>query len=116
MLAAIEQRTSAAVTVDELTRLWTTSLTTLENVEVWRTAQVPDHWRAELEGLAADALVGARGVWAQVEAEAAQHQAGWVLDPELARAERHRRLVPVADEVFERRLTEHGSLIRGQDT
>jgi hypothetical protein len=90
------------------------SLTTLENVEVWRTAQVPDRWRAELDGFARDALADARDVWAQVETEAGQHQAGWKFDPEVARAERHRRLVPVADPVFEQRLAEHGSLIRGQ--
>jgi hypothetical protein len=114
MLATVEQRMGAAVTVDELTRLWTMSLTTLENVEVWRTAQVPDRWRAELEGFAAEALADARATWTQVEAGAAQHQPGWTLDPDVARAERHRRLVPIADAVFERRLAEHGSLIRGQ--
>ena len=115
MLAAVEQRTVAAVTVDELTRLWTTSLTTLENVEVWRTAQVPDRWRAELDDFARSALADARGAWAQVEEQAARHQSGWTFDPDIARAERHRRLIPLADQVFERRLAEHGSLIRGQD-
>lgn len=116
MLAAVEQRTSAAVTVDELTRLWSTSLTALENVEVWRTAQVPDRWRDELESFARDALGDARSTWAQVEAEAARHQPGWALDPAVARAGRHRRLVPLADDVFERRLEEHGALVRGRQS
>ncbi|MDX6278867.1 MAG: hypothetical protein QOJ72_2995 [Nocardioidaceae bacterium] len=114
MLAAVEQRNGARVTIDELTRLWTSSLTTFENVEVWRTAQVPERWRAELERFAADALAAARDTWTQVEQEAAQHQPGWALDPEVARAERHRRLVPMTDAVFERRLAEHGTLIRGE--
>jgi len=113
LLAAIEQRTGIAVTVDELTRLWATSLTTLENVEMWRTAQVPERWRAELETYATEAIAGEREVWAQVEAEGGRHQPGWSFDPDVARAERHRRLVPVADAVFERRLAEHGSLVRG---
>lgn len=114
MLAAIEQRTGIAVTADELTRLWATSLTTLENVEVWRTAVVPDRWRSELERYSADALAAERESWKQVEAQARQHETGWTFDPAVARAERHRRLVPVADEVFERRLAEHGSLVRGK--
>jgi hypothetical protein len=113
MLSAIEQRTATAVTVDELTRLWATSLTTLENVEVWRTAQVPDRWRAELERAAAEALIVEREAWAQVETQARQHQSGWTFDPEVARAARHRRLVPVADAMFDRRLAEHGTLVRG---
>ncbi|KQV73966.1 hypothetical protein ASC61_02505 [Aeromicrobium sp. Root344] len=113
LLAAIEQRTGFAVTVDELTRLWATSLTTLENVEMWRTAQVPERWRAELETYATEAIAGERQAWAQVEAEGSRHQPGWSFDPDVARAERHRRLVPVADAVFERRLAEHGSLVRG---
>ncbi|KAA1397522.1 hypothetical protein [Aeromicrobium ginsengisoli] len=113
LLAAIEQRTGIAVTVDELTRLWAMSLTTLENVEMWRTAQVPDRWRAELETYAAEAIAAERDAWAQVETEGRRHQAGWSFDPQVARAERHRRLVPVADAVFERRLAEHGSLVRG---
>jgi hypothetical protein len=115
MLAAVEQRIGAQVTIDELTRMWTMSLSTLENVEVWRTAQVPDRWRGELEGFAADALVDARATWSQLEEEAAKHQPDWAFDPEVARAERHRRLVPLADEVLERRLLEHGTLIRGED-
>jgi hypothetical protein len=113
MLSEIEQRTGVAVTVDELTRLWAMSLTTLENVETWRTAQVPDRWRSELEELATDAIATERDAWEQVEAEGRRHQADWSFDPEAARAERHRRLVPVAAEVFERRLVEHGSLVRG---
>ena len=114
MLSAIEQRTGVAVAADELTRWWTTSLTALENVEVWRTAQVPDRWRAELDGYATEALAAERAGWAETVAQARQHQADWTFDPAVARAERHRRLVPVAEPVFERRLREHGTLIRGE--
>jgi hypothetical protein len=113
LLAAIEQRTSTAVTDDELTRLWAMSLTTLENVEVWRTAEVPDRWRADLETYASEAVAAERDSWSQVETEGRRHQSAWSFDPKLARAERHRRLVPIADEVFDHRLAEHGSLIRG---
>jgi hypothetical protein len=114
MLSAIEQRTGTAVTIDELTRLWAMSLTTLENVEVWRTAQVPDRWRTELAGHATEALAAERAGWAEVVTQARQHQVGWTFDPAVARAERHRRLVPVTDQTFERRLAEHGPLVRGE--
>ena len=80
MLSEIEQRTGIAVTVDELTRLWATSLATLENVETWRTAQVPDRWRSELEQLASEAVATERDTWAQVEEEGRRHQAGWSFD------------------------------------
>ncbi len=113
LLAEIEQRTGAKVTVDEMTRLWSSSLIALENVEAWRTAQVPDRWRADLDRFAADALAAERNTWATVTAEAARRQPGWVFRPAIARAERHRRRVPLGDEAFEQRLSEHGSLIRG---
>ncbi|MEO6605182.1 MAG: hypothetical protein ABIN55_06180 [Aeromicrobium sp.] len=114
MLSEIEQRTQRAVTADELLRIWHMSLTGLENIEVWRTAVVPDRWRSELEGFAAETVSDERKVWKEVLEEASRHQAGWTFDSAAARAERHRRLVPVSDEVFERRLAEHGSLLRGE--
>jgi len=112
LLEAIEQRIGVAVTLDELTRLWAMSLTALENVEVWRTAQVPDRWRSELEQHAREAIAAERDTWAQVEAEGRRHDPGWSFDPAVARADRHRRLVPMADAVFERRLAEHATLVQ----
>ena len=109
-----EQRAGQAITADEITRLWSMSLTTLENVEVWQQARVPQRWRAELDRYASDAIRGEREVWTQVVAEARQHQADWRFDADVARAPRHRRLVPVPDDAFEARLTEHGRLVRGE--
>ena len=102
-----EQRAQQAVTVDEITRLWTMYLTALESIEVWRHARVPDRWRSELDRDAAEAAEMARGAWAEVVAAARQHQPGWAFDPNTARAPRHRRLVPMPDEPFEARLAEH---------
>jgi hypothetical protein len=114
LLSAIEQRTQIAVTVDELHRIWSMSLVALENVEMWQTAEVPDKWRRDLEKFASDALKSEREVWQQIVKEGQQHQPGWTFDPAVASAERHRRRVPVADEVFAQRLSEHGSLVRGE--
>ncbi|MFL6156449.1 MAG: hypothetical protein ACJ72D_10175 [Marmoricola sp.] len=108
------QREAQAVTVDELTRLWTSALTDLENIEVWRTARVPDRWRSELDGHVAEATASARDAWRRTTQAAAQHSPGWRLDDDTARAPRHRRLVPVPDEAFEARLAEHRRIVRGE--
>jgi hypothetical protein len=110
--SAAEQRAGQAVAADELTRLWSAGLTALENVEAWQQARVPQRWRAELDGYAADALRSEREVWGQVVAEAQRHQAGWRFNQATASAERHRRLVPVPDGAFAARLSEHGRLVR----
>lgn len=115
LAAGAEQRMALAVTADELTRLWSNSLTTLENVEVWRSSRVAERWRAELDGYAAEALQSERGVWAQTVAAAQQHQPGWRMSDDTARAVRHRRLVPMSDVAFEARLGEHRSHVRGEN-
>jgi hypothetical protein len=109
-----EQRAAQAVTVDELTRLWTLSLAALENIEVWQTARVPSRWTGELHGYGTDAARAERDAWARVVAEAQAHQPGWRLDDGVARAARHRRLVPVPDGAFERRLAQHRAVARGE--
>jgi len=113
LASTAEQRAQRAVTVDELTRLWTMNLTALENLEVWQRAKVPERWRSTLDGYAAEAAQLARGAWSEVVAGAQQHQPGWRLDPNTARAPRHRRLVPMPDEPFEARLAEHARLTDG---
>lgn len=109
-----EQRMSQAASVDEFTRLWSSSLTTLENVEVWRRARVPDKWRAELDTYAVEALQSERDGWAQIVVAAQQHQPGWRMSDDTARAVRHRRRVPMPDAAFEARLAEHRALVRGE--
>lgn len=107
-----EQRAAQAVTVDELTRLWTRSLAALENIEVWQTARVPGRWAAELDGHAAEAGRSEQDAWARVTAAAQAHQPGWRLDDARAREDRHRRLVPMPDGAFERRLAQHRAVAR----
>jgi hypothetical protein len=108
-----QTRADRAVTIDELTRLWTMSLVALENVQTWQDADVPVRWRGELDGYAADALRDAQATWAQVVATGQQHQPGWQFDPADAREQRHRRLLPVPDEPFEELLADHLRLVAG---
>jgi hypothetical protein len=112
--AGASQRNAQAVTIDELTRLWSMSLTALENIETWQTARVPAKWRAELDGNVAEAVAAARQGWAQVLATGAQYQPGWRLHDDTARAPRHRRLVAMPDLAFEARLAEHRRTVRGE--
>jgi hypothetical protein len=112
LTSGAEQRAGQAITVDELARLWSLSLPALENIETWQTARVPDRWRRELDRFAAEATHAEREGWASVNAQAQQHAAGWRLDDARAREERHRRLVPVPDEAFARRLAQHRSVVR----
>lgn len=112
LTSSVENRVVAAVTADEATRQWTADLVTLENAEVWRSAQVPERWRAQLLAWADEGESAARASWSSIAARAGQHQPGWSFDEHTARAVRHRRLVPLPDSVFERRLAEHRERIR----
>lgn len=103
LTSAAESEATEAVTADEKHRLWAMDLATLENAEAWRTAQVPERWRSQLEAWAVEGEATARSDW---------RAAGITFDEATARAERHRRLVPLPDEVFERRLAEHRDRIR----
>jgi hypothetical protein len=113
LTAGAQQRAGQAITSDEMTRLWSMSLTTLDNVEMWEHARVPDRWRNELAGYARDAVDRERGAWSQVEAQAQTQCPGWQFSGDLARAPRHRRLIPVPDNAFEARLSLHRSVVRG---
>jgi hypothetical protein len=114
LASSAQARTDAAVTADELTRLWTQSIASLENIEVWQSAVVPDRWRDQLDEFVADTTRAEREAWAQVQARAAHHLPGWRFDESAAREQRHRRLVPLPDAVIGRRLAQHRAVTRSE--
>jgi hypothetical protein len=111
--AAVARNVPAA-TADEAHRYWWTQcIVGLENIEVYRTAVVPPRWRDELDGyLRADAA-SLREVWATVVAGVRQELGAWEFSEATAREFRHRREIPGSDAMFERRLAEHRTIVRG---
>jgi hypothetical protein len=84
----------------------------LENIEVWEKAQVPEKWRAKLNGWAADARKSAKDNWTNVIMPAAKKtDPAWKLDYRLMEEHRHRRLIPIPDSALKRRIAEHKKML-----
>lgn len=111
---AAAQRAATATTIDSFMAAFGTSFTVLENIEVWQTAQVPDRWRAEVDGWVADAIRDARAGWQEVETAARAWEPMWTFDEDTLRERRHRRMLPYPEKVLDRRLAQHRSWVRGE--
>lgn len=103
--AEIRDQNRKDITVDELVRVFETRILILEQREIWATAEVPERWRAELAETIAESTADGREVWQSATLPAArQWDEDWTFDSELVWETRHRRRIPLPDEVVARRL------------
>lgn len=105
-----ETRGVRAITIDELHDTFTSYLIHLENIEVYRHAEVPEEWKGEQEESAREAEQLFRD---QVEAERKNHhawQAGWKLDTNRLWEARHRRKIALPDDSLKQRIAEFEKL------
>ncbi|NLH50471.1 MAG: hypothetical protein GX444_17990 [Myxococcales bacterium] len=109
MASDIQTRWNIPISMDELLRntFWP-GWTVLENLEVWAAAEVPAAWRAERDGWIAEQNLEGKKLWREnTLAEARKFDPNYCPNWDLLWEERHRRLIPVADEHLRRRIAEY---------
>lgn len=108
----IRLKNNNEISIDGFVSEFYSAFTMLENIEVWERAEVPSKWKSEMKENISEAINSYREVFRDVTLPSARmYEPGFRLDADLAREERHRRLIPVKDEAFERRLAQFKSII-----
>ena len=104
----VHQQNSIDVTVDELVNMFYSDFVAMENIEVYRDAEIPEEWKTQCGEYAKDILESGKKIYHEVELpNARQWKAGWELDYNLLKEERHRRLIPINDDELEKKITLH---------
>ena len=102
------QKNMVEISIDEFTDHFYSDFTALENIEVAMRAQVPDRWQDEQKRYVNSELEKGKSDWQEsVLPNARQYDPNWVFNYDLIWEERHRRRIPVPDEVVKQRIEDH---------
>lgn len=101
----IESEVSIEISVDLFSDIFYSDFDMLENIEVWQTAEVPDEWRQNLAGWIDEARKEGKESWEKdVLPNARNWNPDWTFNFDLIFEERHRRKIPVTDEIVKKRI------------
>jgi hypothetical protein len=108
MVNRVHQKNSIDITLDQLTAMFYSDFTAMENIEVYKQARIPEEWRAACDGYAQDSMDSGKKLWRETQLpEARNWQPGWTLNYDLLHETRHRRLIPVNDVELEKKIALH---------
>lgn len=106
LLAEIEQKNSLEIAIDEFLSSFYGNFKLLEDLEVYKNAEVPAEWKSERQmGIERDSKAIKESIESDEE-NAQSWQQGWQYKFEQLWEERHRRKIPVPDTVLEKRIAE----------
>lgn len=106
LLAEIEQKNSLEISVDEFLSGFYGNFKLLEDLEVYKNAEVPAEWKDERQlGIERDSKAVKESIESDEE-NAQSWQQGWQYKFEQLWEERHRRKIPVPDASLEKRIAE----------
>ncbi len=110
----IEAECSRLTSIDLMAGAFYPDFNVMENLECWGNAVVPDEWKQEISRDWVDEGVKRlREVWLNtVLPEAQKFAADWDINYDLLWEDRHRRLIPVPDDILKKRIDQHKK-IRG---
>ncbi|MBN1633414.1 MAG: hypothetical protein JW917_04530 [Ignavibacteria bacterium] len=101
----IESAVSIEISVDLFTDIFYSDFDMLENIEVWETAEVPEEWRKDLAGWINDTQKEGKESWEKdVLPNARNWNPDWTFNFDLIFEERHRRKIPVSNEIVKKRI------------
>lgn len=105
-VSEIEGEVSIEITLDLLTDQIYHDMMTLEEIEIFQSAEVPDEWKKEINQDYPQELINmGREDWTEsVIPNAHKWDPHWQYNFDLIWEERHRRLIPIPDEVLKRRV------------
>jgi len=102
----IEAKVNIEITVDLFTDEFYQDFMILEEIEVYRSAHVPDEWKNEINHEYPQEMIEkGRKTWQEdILPNARNWDPDWEFDFDLIWEERHRRLIPVPDEIVKKRI------------
>jgi hypothetical protein len=114
LVSEAEQRGQLELAADAPYASFADEVLKLEALDVRRLAQVPSQWRAEDDAALQEERASHRAHFeAHTLPRAKQWSPTWRLEASKFHEPRHRRLVPVPDDVFARRVAEYVALLGG---
>lgn len=103
-------KNSVEISMDEAVREFN-DWKLLEDIQINEEAEVPDRWKADQQKAVDEYKAAIRESYASLEEQNQPWQAGWKMNFDLIWEHRHRRLLPVSDEVVQKRLNETKSIL-----
>ena len=113
-VSKIEADVSIEISIDLMTDYFYNDFLSLEEIEVYKSAEVPEKWQNEINHEYPQEMISlGRESWTNdVMPSAHNWDPQWEFDFDLIWEERHRRLIPVSDEVVRKRI-EQFKIYRG---
>ncbi len=106
----INNEVNVKISVDLLVEQFMSDITSLENIEVWETGDIPDEWHREVKQEWPDERRAEyRKLWKEITLpNARKWDPNWDLNYDLLWEERHRRkLSYMSDETLKKRIEQH---------
>ena len=105
-ISEIEGEVNIEIALDLFTRQINYDLMTLEEIEIYQSAEVPDEWKKEInQDRPQKILDQGRKDWNEVVLpNARKWEPEWQFNFDLILEERHRRLIPFPDDILKKRV------------
>lgn len=114
-VSAVHTRGAIELSADGPYARFTSEWKVLEDLEVLRTAVVPARWKAEDETTVRETVAQQRAAFRErTLPRLREWNAGWHLEARQFSEPRHRRLAPVPDATFARRVAQYVELLEGK--
>lgn len=110
-IGEIENRTSINLIVDSAVDNFYDNFRELETIEVAQKADVPDEWKEKLLARAEEIVAKETEDFAEITRRVREYKPNWEMDYDLIWETRHRRRIPMDDDVVKRRIAEHKRLV-----
>jgi hypothetical protein len=102
----IDQKNMVEISVDGFTDVFYDKIKFLEDIEIFEKAVIPDKWKSLQESSKKRAISDLCQRYDDNEKTAHQWKENWTFDYNLIWEERHRRKIPLSDEIVKRRIEE----------
>ncbi|NOQ72293.1 MAG: hypothetical protein GQ574_09850 [Crocinitomix sp.] len=103
----MDQKASIAITVDGfMDVVWSDLIPSLESLEVMEKAEIPSQYEQNRQSQVQDIKTQIKSTIADLRNQARDWDAAWQLNLELVWEFRHRKKIPLTDEVLQKRINE----------
>lgn len=110
-IGEIENTTSINLIVDSATDNFYDAFRQLETIEMLEKADIPDEWRKKALARVEEMIAKETEDFAEATRRVQEYKPDWTMDYDLVWETRHRRRIPMDDDVVKRRIAEHKRLV-----